>query len=80
MRNYFCDTQRWTIKLDKFYVDDLLKSVPDVASARTLTREVSQLCGRGGFNLTKFMSNRPEALSEVPKDKVTAELTQRKLI
>ena len=41
-----------------FYVDDLLKSVESKESAVRLIRDVKAMCQVGGFNLTKFTSNR----------------------
>ncbi|XP_066913533.1 uncharacterized protein [Clytia hemisphaerica] len=49
-----------------FYVDDLLKSTDSVESAKSLISDVSRLCDSGGFHLTKFSSNCPEALEPVP--------------
>ena len=40
-----------------FYVDDLLKSLNTTAEAIQRAEELIKLCERGGFNLTKFMSN-----------------------
>ncbi|XP_048587898.1 uncharacterized protein LOC125571976 [Nematostella vectensis] len=67
----FGDTTIETV-LHNFYVDDVLKSVDTSASAVTLANELTELCGRGGFNLTKFMSNSREVLAEVPIEKRAA--------
>ena len=40
-----------------FCVDDGLKSVATEDKAVSLVRNVKGMCGRGGFNLTKFVSN-----------------------
>ena len=45
-----------------FYMDDLLVSVPDEERARGLKEELTRLVAKGGFNLTKWASNRPEAV------------------
>ena len=42
---------------NSFYVDDLLKSVKDLDTAKTLVKNVISMCRSGGFNLTKFISN-----------------------
>ena len=46
------------ILLHNFYVDDLLKSVETEESAVRLIRDVKAMCQAGGFNLTKFISNK----------------------
>ncbi|XP_068684275.1 uncharacterized protein [Montipora foliosa] len=54
---------------DNYYVDDLLKSMPTPERAITLMRELIELCAKGGFNLTKFMSNNREVLAAIPVEK-----------
>ena len=58
-----------------FYVDDLLQSVKSVAEARKVVEGVKLVLAKGGFNLTKFVSNEEAALSsleEVDKAKVSS--------
>ena len=50
-----------------FYVDDLLKSIEDLDSAKQLVKDVINMCKSGGFHLTKFISNNKELLS-VPEN------------
>ena len=57
-----------TVRRD-FYVDDWLKSVSDVPAAKTLVKDVRDLCATGGFNLTKFVSNSREVIESVPLEK-----------
>ena len=45
-----------------FYVDDLLKSVTSVESAKRLANQLIEMLKCGGFRLCKFTSNRPEVL------------------
>ena len=52
--------------LRNFYVDDLLKSVPSVRDALTLIQEITDLCKRGGFKLTRFISNKKDVLFRIP--------------
>ena len=52
--------------LKDFYVDDLLKSAPTKAAATKLTAEITALLARGGFRLTKWLSNDPTVLASVP--------------
>ena len=47
-------------------MDDLLKSVPAFSPAIRLADQLVKLCGRGGSNLTKFISNERHVLAEIP--------------
>ena len=51
-----------------FYVDDLLKSFPDVLRAITCSKQLQNLLHRGGFQLTKWISNSREVVSAFPED------------
>ena len=44
--------------LHNFYVDDLLKSVETKELAIRLIRDIKAMSRAGGFNLTKFISNK----------------------
>ena len=44
--------------LNNFYVDDLSKSVGNINIAKQLVKDVISMCKSGGFNLTKFASNK----------------------
>ncbi|KAK3754248.1 hypothetical protein QZH41_020147, partial [Actinostola sp. cb2023] len=55
-----------------FYVDDILKSVPTPSEAIRLAEQLEELCARGGFNLTKFMSNNRQVLAAIPIEKRAA--------
>ena len=50
-----------------FYVDDCLKSVETEEEADELQEELRQLLSRGGFHLTKFMSNSMKVSESVPE-------------
>ena len=49
-----------------FYVDDLLTSLDTAIEATQLCRELKSLLAKGGFNLTKWISNYPEVLDNMP--------------
>ena len=49
-----------------FYMDDFLSSEPDSTSAVSCLQSVTELVSRGGFRLTKWLSNAREVLAEVP--------------
>ena len=40
-----------------FYVDDCLKSIETDSDGVRIAQELIELCSRGGFHLTKFVSN-----------------------
>ena len=50
-----------------FYVDDLLKSMRDLESAKQLVEDVISMCKSGGFHVTKFISNNKELLLSIPE-------------
>ena len=56
--------------LMNFYVDDMLKSCKDEATAIRLYEEVSDLLSRGGFKLTKWVSNSKVVLEAIPEDQL----------
>ena len=46
-----------------FYVDDLLKSIPDAQSVISRIKVVTKLCKVGRFNFGKLISNKPVVLT-----------------
>lgn len=50
------------------YVDDCLASVDTKEKAMSLIKNLIDLCKRGGFRLTKWISNCAEVLQSVPED------------
>ena len=50
-----------------FYVDDCLKSVDSEEDAIHLSSELSQLLKQGGFQLTKWLSNKRKVVESVPE-------------
>ena len=51
--------------LNNFYVDDLLKSVGNINIDKQLVKDVICMSKSGGFNITKFVSNRKELLQSI---------------
>ena len=47
-------------------MNDVLKSVPSVRDTLTIIQEVRDLCKKGGFKLTKFISNKKDILFQIP--------------
>ena len=52
--------------LKDFYMDDLLKSLPSEDETAQLALQLIELLSRGGFRLTKFMSNSRYVLAQLP--------------
>ena len=52
--------------MKNFYVDDCLKSLPSATVAVKLVEDLRLLMLKGGFNLTKWISNNREVLESVP--------------
>lgn len=51
-----------------FYVDDFLKSVSTVDEARDMAKNITSLLQRGGFRLTKWISNDMSVLNTIPEE------------
>lgn len=63
----FLDKVCETIK-ENFYVDDCLKSVASTSDAVDLVKDLSALCQRGGFILTKWVSNNRTLLQSISEE------------
>ena len=63
-----------------FYMDDFIKSFPNASDARRLTEDLRNVLMRGGFRLTKFLSNNAAAIIHLPEsEKETPVQTTRVL-
>lgn len=60
--------------LRHFYVDDCLKAVETSEEAINLVQELSALCTRGGFRLTKWVSNSKKVLACIPEEERAPEV------
>ena len=54
--------------LNNFYVDDCLVSTPDEDSAIRLVTQITKLLQRGGFHITKWVSNSDLVYKSVPEE------------
>lgn len=54
--------------LASFYVDDCLKSVNTAEQVTSLYPNLTDLCGKGGFWLNKWVSNHRSVLAAIPED------------
>ena len=53
---------------NNMYVDDCLASVATEEKANYLIKNLMALCKRGGFRLTKWLSNCKEVLKSLPEE------------
>ena len=60
--------------INNFYVDDMLKSAPDVPSTLHLLKNVKQMCAAGGFPLSKFVTSSREVLQTIPSKERSKEV------
>ena len=67
-RNEYDPSTIVTMK-SNFYVDDVFKSLPSPKAAIRMAQQLIDLCARGGFKLTKFVSNDLQVLAEIPEEK-----------
>ena len=51
-----------------FYVDNMLKSSRGADEAVDLIQRIRNICKAGGFNLTKFVSNKIEVMKSIPEE------------
>ena len=68
-RDNSCDFNKMTVNAvgKDFYVDDLLKSVPDDNDAIQLASDLMALLRRRGFCLTKWISSSKQVLATIPE-------------
>ena len=78
-RDHLKDFDPSTIEtvLRSFYVDDLLKSTEDTEHGQQLIKEIIEIIKLGGYRLTKFVSNDPELLKNVPEDLISPSVNIR---
>lgn len=60
--------------LHNFYVDDCLKSVSSEEEAIQLYNTLRAICQKGGFRLTKWISNSRAVLSAIPEEERATEV------
>ena len=56
------------------YVDDCLRAEQDEKIAIERIENVTRMCARGGFRLTKFTSNKRQVLEAIPEEERAKEL------
>ena len=59
--------------LQNFYVDDCLKSVATESEAIPVCQDLTNICAKGGFHLTKWVSNSRKVLDTIPKHELATE-------
>ena len=65
------DSITFETMLKSFYMDDCLKSVEDVDTMIRLATQLIEMCKRGGFRLTKFLSNSKAVLDSLPASELS---------
>lgn len=63
-----CGSKTVDIVYNNFYVDDYLVSVPTDSDAVQLYLRLTEMCSRGGFSLTKLISNSRTVLNAIPEE------------
>ena len=61
-----CNRVASELIMESFYADDLLKSVIKTEEAVNLAKEITDVKRRGGFRLTKFVSNDKDVMNSIP--------------
>ena len=65
--------------LNNFYVDDCLCSVSSVAEGIEVAKKLPELLSKGGFRLTKWLSNNNEVLQSIPATELCSSLQYHEL-
>lgn len=60
--------------LRNFYVDDCLKAVATEDQALALVQDLSALCSKGGFKLSKWVSNSRAVIASIPEERRAKEI------
>lgn len=66
--------------LRNFYVDDMLKSKDETTKTISHINGVRNLCKKGGFNLTKFVSNNSVVLQTIPDEDLGSSVKDASLV
>ena len=53
---------------NSFYMDDFLRSEKDATKAMKMRKDVTDILSRGGFRLTKWVSNSRDVLESIPRE------------
>lgn len=61
------------------YVDDLMKSVSSPEIAMRLSSQLRELPAKGGFRLTKWLSNDREVLAEIPQSERASSVVNQEI-
>ena len=60
--------------LKNFYVDDCIKSVDSEEKAISVAHNLIELCNKGGFHLTKWISNSRKVIDSIPQEERAKEV------
>ena len=67
------------IVLHNFYVDDCLCSVPSVSKGNKVAKKLPNLLSKGGFRLTKWLTNNYKVLESIPVSERSSSLQHHEL-
>lgn len=70
----FFSQQVFEIIMYSFYVDDCLASVASEQEAISLYKDLKNICAKGGFHLTKWISNSRGVLASIPEEERAKEV------
>ena len=70
---HFLEAVVSTVK-NNFYVDDCLKALPSVEEASQHASDLRSLLSKGGFRLTKWISNSRKVLETIPEEERAKEV------
>lgn len=59
-----------------FYVDDCLKALSPQEEAIQMVKDLTDLCHKGGFNLSKWISNSRTVLTLIPEESRIKEMKE----
>ena len=65
---------------NSFYLDDFVHSFVNEQKAETAVQDLRQTLSKGGFSLTKFVSNSVQCLSKIPKEYCDSEKDKHRIL
>ncbi|XP_075264413.1 uncharacterized protein LOC142356371 [Convolutriloba macropyga] len=77
---YFGNTATKDLMFNSFYMDDFVHSFVNEQKAETAVQNLRQTLSKGGFSLTKFVSNSVQCLNKMPKEHCDKEKDKHRVI
>ena len=76
----FGNTATKDLIFNSFYMDDFVHSFVNEQKAETAVQDLRQTLSKGGFSLTKFVSNSVQCLSKIPKEHCDSEKDKHRVL